>query len=115
MASKSPRSDHMGGPDMASQTPQRSGQPGTPAPPLELGGWIAGQRWFGAKSRRIVDVDVTDRLRVGEAALLLVRLRLDDGTTPTYVVAPRDEAAPSEACDDPAFCRALLDLMRSGG
>src|SRR5258706_10260665 len=94
MASKSPRSD---------------------APPRDLAEWIAGQRWFGAKSRRIVDVNVADRLLVGEAALLLVRLRLDDGTTPTYVVALRDEASASDAFDDPAFCRALLHLMRAGG
>src|SRR4051812_19459467 len=108
MASKSLPSDDRGGPDMAPQIPQRSGRPGEPVPPLDLTRWIAGQRWFGAKSRRIVATHVEDGPRIADATLHLVRLGLDDGTTHTYVVPLRDGAAPSDAFDDPAFCRALL-------
>ncbi|HET7341192.1 MAG TPA: hypothetical protein VFL90_06995 [Methylomirabilota bacterium] len=80
-----------------------------------LNAWIAGQRWFSAKSRRIVASHIHDQLRVGEATLYLVRLGLDDGSTPTYVVPLRGETALDDAFDDPSFCRALLDLVRSGG
>jgi predicted trehalose synthase len=90
MASKSPRSD-------------------------ALAGWIAGQRWFGAKSRRIVATEVEDGPRIAGATLHLVRLGLDDGSTHTYAVPLRHGAALADAFDDPAFCRALLDLMRDGG
>ena len=100
---------------MAPQTPQRSGQPGEPGPPLDLGGWIAGQRWFGSKSRRITATHVEDRLRVGNATLHLVRVGLDDGSMPTYVVPLRDGPGLRDAFDDPAFCRALLEVMRTGG
>src|SRR4051812_43126101 len=99
MASKSPPSD-MRGPDMAPQPPQRSGRPGEAVPPLELAQWIAGQRWFGAKSRRIVATHVEDGPRIAEATLHLVRLGLDDGSTHTYVVPLRDGAAPNDAFDD---------------
>jgi len=79
-----------------------------------LAQWIAGQRWFGAKSRRIVATHVEDGPRIAEATLHLVRLGLDDGSTHTYMVPLRDGASPSDAFDDPAFCRALLDVMRRG-
>src|SRR5262249_23561944 len=95
---------------MGSKSPPSDG-----APPLELAEWIAGQRWFGAKSRRIVAIHVADRLRVGAAILYLARIALDDGTVQTYVVPLQDTAALTDAFDDPAFCRALLDVMRTGG
>jgi len=83
--------------------------------PSDLVAWIAGQRWFGAKSRRIVATHVEDGPRIAEATLHLVRLGLDDGSTHTYLVPLRDGTPPRDAFDDPAFCRALLDLMRRGG
>src|SRR5690349_18416107 len=78
-----------------------------------LAGWIAAQRWFAAKSRRIVGVHVEDQLPVGDATLYLVRVGLDDGGMQTYVVPLRGEPF-EDAFDDPAFCRALLDVMRTG-
>ncbi len=81
----------------------------------DLADWIAGQRWFAAKSRRIVATAVTDRIRIGEATVHLVDVRLDDGGADTYVVPLRDTAPPRDALDDPAFCRALLDLVAGAG
>ena len=79
-----------------------------------LAGWIAGQRWFAAKSRRIVGVHVEAGLPIGDATLFLVRVALDDGTVHGYVVPLRGEPF-TDAFDDPAFCRALLHVMRTGG
>jgi len=87
----------------------------TSLPSDSLARWIAGQRWFGAKSRRIVGVHVAERLRIGEATLYLVRIGLDDGALHTYAVPLLDAPPLSDAFDDPAFCRALLDVMRTGG
>jgi len=84
-------------------------------PPENLAQWIAGQRWFAAKSRRIIATRIEDRLPIGHATLHLVRLGLDDGSMHTYVVPLRDAPPLSDAFDDPTFCRALLDLMRTGG
>jgi len=85
------------------------------SPRSDLGGWIAEQRWFAAKSRRIVGSHIAERLRIGDATLYLVRVGLDDGTLQTYVVPLRDDPPLSDAFDDVAFCRALLDVMRTGG
>src|SRR4030095_645341 len=78
-----------------------------------LAGWMAGQRWFAAKSRRIVGTLVEDHLRVAGATLHVVRVGLDDGATHRYAVPLLDGPVPSDALDDPGFCRALLDVMRS--
>ena len=83
-------------------------------PSDSLAAWIAGQRWFAAKSRRIVGVHVEERLPVGDATLYLVRVGLDDGAVHTYVVPLRGEPF-TDAFDDPGFCRALLDVIRTGG
>jgi predicted trehalose synthase len=83
--------------------------------PANLAEWIAGQRWFSAKSRRIVATRVEEHLALGAATVHLVRLGLDDGTVHTYVVPLRDAPPLTDAFDDPAFCRALLDLMATAG
>ena len=80
-----------------------------------LAGWMARQRWFAAKSRRIVGVRVEDGPSLAGATLHLVRVDLDDGATHTYVVPLRQATTLGDAFDDPAFCRALLDVMRTGG
>jgi predicted trehalose synthase len=85
------------------------------ATPANLAEWIAGQRWFSAKSRRIVATRVEEHLALGAAMVHLVRLGLDDGTCHTYVVPLRDAPPLTDAFDDPAFCRALLDLMATAG
>jgi predicted trehalose synthase len=80
-----------------------------------LAEWIAGQRWFAAKSRRIVATSVDERIAVGNATIHLVRVGLDDGSIHTYVVPLREASELSDAFDDPAFCRALLDLIATTG
>ena len=75
--------------------------------------WLAEQRWFAAKTRRIVAAVVEDRIPVEGAALCMVRVALDDGATDRYVVALAGDAA--DAFDDVGFCRGLVQLMASGG
>lgn len=88
-------------------------------PPSDrLAAWIAGQRWFASKTRRVVDVRVEDRVPIGPAALHVVRVVLDDGSAARYavpLVAGAPDASPADALDDPAFCRALLALLVEGG
>jgi predicted trehalose synthase len=84
-------------------------------PVADLAAWIARQRWFGAKSRRIVGTHVGDRIRIGDATVYVVGVRLDDESAHTYVVPLRDEPPLADAFDDPAFCRALLHLIATTG
>ena len=77
--------------------------------------WLARQRWFAAKTRRIVEAAVEDRIPVDRADVCLVRVVLDDGTTDRYVLALAREAARVDAFDDAGFCRALLALMARDG
>jgi maltose alpha-D-glucosyltransferase/alpha-amylase len=82
---------------------------------VDLGGWIATQRWFAAKSRRIVATHVEDRIQLAGATIHLVRVELDDDTIHTYAVPLRDDPPLTDAFDDPPFCRALLDLIATAG
>jgi predicted trehalose synthase len=76
-----------------------------------LGGWIAGQRWFAGKSRRVVAVALEDGVRLGPGALWIARVTLDDGRHDRYAVPLLDAPTPRDALDDTGFCRALLDLI----
>jgi len=77
--------------------------------------WIAGQRWFASKTRRIVRVALEDGAAIGGGTLWIARVGLDDGTDARYAMPLLDAPAPSDALDDPAFCRALLHLIADGG
>jgi trehalose synthase-fused probable maltokinase len=77
--------------------------------------WLAQQRWFAAKTRRIAEAVVEDRIPLEGAAVCVVRVALDDGATDRYVVALGGDATYADAFDDAAFCRRLLRLMASGG
>ena len=90
------------------------GAEGGPAPEA-LAGWIAGQRWFASKTRRIVRVALEDGVALGGGTLWIARVALDDGTDARYAMPLLDAPAPSDALDDPAFCRALLRLIADGG
>ena len=79
-----------------------------------LAPWIAGQRWFAGKTRRITSVVAEDGLPVADATIWIARVVLDDGGAERYALPLREDAAPADALDDPAFCRALLDVMRRG-
>jgi predicted trehalose synthase len=86
-------------------------------PPSEtLAAWLAGRRWFAAKTRRIVDLAVEDLVSVGPGAIVLARVRLDDGAIDRYCLALAEgPGEPTDALDDPAFCRELWRLVARGG
>jgi predicted trehalose synthase len=79
--------------------------------PLGLSDWIAGQRWFASKRRRIVAVEAEDSVPLGAGHLWIVGVRLDDGALDRYAVPLLDGPAIRDALDDPGFGGALLDLM----
>ena len=79
--------------------------------PDALGGWIAGQRWFAGKSRRIVTVAREDGVRLGPGTLWIARVTLDDGREDRYALPLLDGPALVDGLDDPGFCRAVLDLI----
>jgi maltose alpha-D-glucosyltransferase/alpha-amylase len=105
-----------------------------------LPGWLRGRRWFGQKSRRIRGVSIIDWVRVGAAAdaplgyLLIVRAEFTEGEGETYLVPlggmvlDSQQLSPTsianvhctdgdvvlyEPLHEPAFARALLDLIPS--
>ena len=80
-----------------------------------LAAWIARQRWFAAKTRRIQAVVVLDTIRLGPGAVVLAELELDDGRHDRYAIPllPGDEIR--DALSDADFCRALLSLLARGG
>jgi predicted trehalose synthase len=79
-----------------------------------LGDWIAGQRWFAGKSRRIVAVALETGVRLGPGTLWIARVALDDGHEDRYAVPLLDGSELADALDDPGFCRALLDVIAGG-
>ena len=93
---------------------------GSKTPPSDaLAAWIAGQRWFGSKTRGIVEAAIEDRVPIGPATLHVVRVALDDGRAERYAV-PLAPPAPgggpvADALDDAGFCRALLALLGGEG
>ena len=73
--------------------------------------WLARQRWFAAKTRRIVDAVIEDRIPIERGEICLVRVALDDGGADRYVIARADDAGLVDAFDDPGFCRGVLRLI----
>jgi maltokinase len=73
-----------------------------------LAGWVARQRWFAGKTRRIASVALEDGVPLGGATIWIARVALDDGSAERYALPLRAAATPDDALDDPAFCRALL-------
>jgi maltose alpha-D-glucosyltransferase/alpha-amylase len=62
-------------------------------------------RWFGGKSRLMLDVRVVDRARwVEQAEMNLVEVHYERGSPESYVIA--------EGIDDPPIARALLSQFR---
>jgi predicted trehalose synthase len=80
-----------------------------------LGDWIAGQRWFAGKSRRIVTVVLEDGVRLGGGTLWIAGVTLDDGRNDRYALPLLDGPTLADALDDPGFCRALLDVIARAG
>ena len=86
-----------------------------PPPSDELARWIAGQRWFGGKTRRITGITVDDSIELGAGALHVLGVALDDGDVQRYAVPLARAAAPADALDDPRFAREMLELVRREG
>jgi predicted trehalose synthase len=80
-------------------------------PPSELAAWLAGQRWFASKTRRIESVAIADRVPVGDGAVAIVDVTLDDGGRERYAVPLLPGGGVRDALDDGSFCRALLGVM----
>ena len=108
-----------------------------------LPSYLRARRWFGAKTRRIREVRVSDRMTISggdlDAALLILEILYNDGDPETYLLplalASAEEAervlehSPHalvarvtdgaagpvrvlyDACFDPHFDRAMLDVM----
>jgi predicted trehalose synthase len=77
-----------------------------------MAGWLAGQRWFATKTRRIARLEVEDAVPLGPGALVIARVALDDGQVDRYclTIAGDGGAGVRDALDDPDTCRALLAL-----
>jgi len=76
-----------------------------------LPAYLAAQRWFGGKSRRILKVHVSDRAELGNAALMLLDVEYESGPPEQYF-APfimRDGTI-QDALQDDEFCIALLNV-----
>jgi trehalose synthase-fused probable maltokinase len=84
-------------------------------PPSELAAWLARQRWFASKTRRIDEVAVADRVPVGDGALVLVDVTLEGGARERYAVPLLEGPSVRDALDDAGFCRSLLAIMAEGG
>jgi trehalose synthase-fused probable maltokinase len=83
-----------------------------PPPSDALAGWIAAQRWFGGKRRRIGAIGIDDAVPFDAGMLHVLRVVLDDGEAQQYAVPLAPGATPADALEDPRFTRALLDLVR---
>lgn len=80
-----------------------------------LAAWLPGQRWFGAKSRRIARVEIADAVRLGPGVVALTDVELDDGERPRYAVPLLTGHDVRDALADAEFCRALLSRLATGG
>jgi predicted trehalose synthase len=84
----------------------------------DLATWLATQRWFAGKARRIAATRVADRVRVGPGTLYVVLVSFVDAVSEEpdrYLLALLPEPGVRDALDEPAFCRALLELALHGG
>ena len=90
---------------MASRTP----------PSDALKAWLPRQRWFASKVRRIARIAVEDWVPIATGGLAVVAVTLDDGAVERYAVPLLSGDDVSDALADPAFCRALLDLVAASG
>jgi predicted trehalose synthase len=79
-----------------------------------LAAWFPEQRWFAGKARRIDDIVIECAVPLGGAALVVARVRLDDGVEDRYALPLASTATPLDVLADPAFARDLIRVMASG-
>ena len=77
--------------------------------------WMARQRWFGAKSRRIEAIVIADAIRIGGGALVLADVELDGGERQRYAMPLMAGREIGDALGDADFCRALTSLLARAG
>jgi predicted trehalose synthase len=82
--------------------------------PSALAAWFPEQRWFAGKARRIDDVVIECSVPLGDAALVVARVRLDDGVEDRYAVPLASTATPLDVLAEPTFARDLIRVMASG-
>lgn len=80
-----------------------------------IGEWLPGQRWFGAKTRRIERVMVDEAIPLGPGVVVLVDVELDGGGRDRYAIPLLPGGEIREAVGDVEFCRALLGLLARAG
>ena len=77
--------------------------------------FVTGQRWFGSKTRDVVQASVVDRASFGGGdpalELLIVEIRFDTGTHDTYQLLRGDGL---DVLSEPEAATALVRLIRSG-
>ena len=83
--------------------------------------YVAGQRWYGAKSRTVSHSDVLDTVTIRQAdpqlALALVEMRYDTGAHDIYqlLVAGGTEDLPFDGlAEDAGIAREIVSAMRTG-
>src|SRR5262249_30630583 len=82
--------------------------------PATLAAWLPEQRWFASKARHIEGVVVESVVPLGGAALVVARVRLDDGVEDRYALPLAPTGTPRDVLVDPPFARDLLRVMVSG-
>jgi predicted trehalose synthase len=84
-------------------------------PPADvLAAWLAAQRWFAAKTRRIAGIRPVDTVPLAGALVVVLEVSLDDGTVHRYLTPLQAAPMAVDALDDPEFGRALLSLIVHG-
>jgi maltose alpha-D-glucosyltransferase/alpha-amylase len=75
--------------------------------------YLVGQRWYGAKSRRIKEVQVVDSVEVGEAQMKLVEAIFDQGEPRTYLLPLVKDGGGRvvEALEHASFNNELLEAI----
>jgi maltose alpha-D-glucosyltransferase / alpha-amylase len=78
-----------------------------------LPAYLQGQRWFGARSRRIKDVSVVDSVAIADAVLKVAEVNYLTGDPDTYALplCPNADGRVVDALGEPAFNRFLLDAI----
>jgi predicted trehalose synthase len=79
-----------------------------------LAAWLPSQRWFAGKARGIAQVRMEATVPLGGAALVVARVRLDDGGEERYALPLALAPEPVDVLADPAFARSLLSVLASG-
>lgn len=83
--------------------------------PQAIAEWLPRQRWFGAKTRRIVRVAFADAVPLGPGVVVLADVDLDDNGHERYAVLLTASGEIGDALGDSEFCRALMSLLTRGG